>query len=186
MNNKNKKIISLLSFSVVLLLLIPTQIYAVSLTSTQNEPDGTIYKLSVEYKAPYVNGTFFTLTMGVEAVAFGTLEGVIVGFYDIEVDITISGDTYLRSANTTLTDINAVGGTSSTTMMFNLSDITDDQFVLATYFHFYGNNTQGPDPNYGLIWVPGMVKVKEASASIILPILAVLSIAYIVNKKRKK
>ncbi len=170
----------------VLILVIPTQIIALSPTITKNETDGTVYKVSANYSNTYINGTFFELYMEVEAVTFGTLEGVIEAFYDIEVDISLSGDTYFRSGNTTLTDINIEGGSSSSTVLFNLSDITDDNFQLTTHIHFKGNNTQGDDPSYGFIWVLGFVKVKEASAAIIAPILAVLSIAYIANKKRKK
>lgn len=170
----------------IIILVIPTQIFALSPTITKNETDGTVYKVSANYSNTYINGSFFELYMEVEAVTFGTLKGVIVAFYDIEVDISLSGDTYLRNGNTSLLDINIEGGSSSSTVLFNLSDITDDNFQLTTHIHFKGNNTQGDDPSYGFIWVLGFVKVKEASASIILPILAVLSIAYIANKKWKK
>ena len=177
-----KKHISIL-FLTIIILLIPTQTSAISYTKA--ETDGTEYKVSVNFKNTYVNGTLFELELGLEAVTFGTLEGVIVGFYDIEIDLTISGDSVFLSDNTTLTDINIEGGSSSTTLSYNLSGIPFEQFTVATLFDFKGNNTQGEDPDYGLIWIPGFVRVKEASMGIILPILAVLSIAYIINIKRK-
>ena len=181
----NKKQICMFLVTIIILV-IPTQIFALSPTITKNETDGTVYKVTADYSNTYINGSFFELTMEVEAVTFGTLEGVIVAFYDIEVDISITADSYLRTGNITLLDINSEGGSSSSNILFNLSDITDDDFQLTTHVHFKGNNTQGDDPSYGFIWVLGMIRVKEASASIILPILAVLSIAYIANKKWKK
>ncbi|MCE7742261.1 MAG: hypothetical protein GOP50_07350 [Candidatus Heimdallarchaeota archaeon] len=49
-----------------------------------------------------------------------------------------------------------------------------------------GNNTQGDDPEYSTIWGIGRARVEEANLGIILPILAVLSLACIAIRKRKK
>ena len=170
-------------FLTLIILLIPTQTSAISFI--KNESDGTEYKLVANFKNTYVNHSLFEILLELEAVTFGTLEGVIVGFYDIEIDISISGDSVFLTDNTTLTDINIVGGSSSTTLSYNLSGIPFEQFTVATHFQFKGNNTQGDDPTYGLIWVPGFVRVKEANAAIIAPIIAVLCLTYLVKKKRK-
>ena len=180
-----KKYLSILFISLVLILL-STQIEAGSITLTDTEPDGSEYTMSASFEDVYKIGTLFELDLKLTADVFGTLIGVIVAFYDITIDVTISGDVYFAAQNTTLPDINTEGGSSSTTLTFNLSDITDDTFYITTKFEFTGNNTQGDDPsNYGMIWGLGRVRVKEASIGIIVPILAVLSIAIIVLKKKK-
>jgi len=170
---------------IISVLVIPTQIFAVSPSTTRNEDDGTIYKLTVSYPMTYKNNTLFELYLEVEAITFGTLEGVIVAFYDIKIYITFSGDTYFHNDSLNLPDINSEGGISSTTESYNLSDIADESFVFATSFSFKGNNTQGEDPSYGLIWIPGIIRVKEAHAAIIAPILALLYLTYFVKKKRR-
>lgn len=180
------KYLSLLFASLVLIFL-STQNVTGSATLTTTELDGTKYTTAASFEDIYKIGTLFELDLQLTADTFGTLSGVIVAFYDIEIYVTISGDTYFAAQNTTLPDINIEGGSSSTTLTFNLSDITEDDFYIMTQFEFKGNNTQGEDPDdYGVIWGAGRVRVKEANASIILPILAVLSIAYIVHKKQKR
>ncbi len=181
-----KKYLSLLSVS-LLLLILSTQILADFSSLTETKSDGTIYTLTASFADVYKIGTLFELELQLTADTFGTLSGVIVSFYDIAIDVTISGDIYFVAQNTTLPDIDTEGGSSSTTLTFNLSDITDDDFYIMTQWTFKGNNTQGEDPDdYGAIWGIGRVRVKEANASIVLPILAVLSIAFLVQKKRKK
>ena len=180
-----KKYSSLLSV-LLLLLFLSTQILADSDTLTETESDGTKYTLAFSFEDVYKIGTLFELDLQLTADTFGTLSGVIVSFYDIKIDVTISGDIYFVAQNTTLPDIVTEGGSSSTTLTFNLSDITDDNFYIMTQWTFKGNNTQGEDPDgYGAIWGIGRVRVKEATIGIIIPILAVLSIAYILLKKQK-
>ena len=181
-----KKKYQYLFFVSILLLLIPTQIFALSPTITQNEADGTVYKVEATFSNTYTNGTLFELSVELTAVNFGTLTGVIEAFYDIEIDVTFSGDTYFLSDNTTLADITTEGDSSSATLTNNLTGILDDNFVIALAIQFKGSNSQGEDPNYGFLWVPGMVRVKEASIGIILPILAVISLAYFGRKRMKK
>lgn len=181
-----KKYFSLL-FASILLILLSTQILAGSPTLTETEPDGTKYTMAASFEEVYKIGTLFELDLQLTADVFGTISGVIIAFYDITVYITISGDTYFIAQNTTLPDIVTEGGISSTTLIFNLSDSTDDELYIMAQFAFKGNNTQGEDPNdYGKIMGLGRLRVKEASLSIVLPILAVLSIAYIVHKKQKR
>ncbi len=177
-----KKHISILCLTFIILL-IPTQTSAISIAET--ETDGTVYKVTANFKYTYVNGSLFDLSLELEAVTFGTLEGVIVGFYDIVVDISISGESVFLTDNTTLSDINVEGGSSNTALSYNLSGIPFEQFAVATLYSFKGNNTQGEDPDYSFLWIPGFVRVKEASLGIILPIIAVLSLAYLASKKRK-
>ncbi len=165
---------------------IPIQISAVSRTTTRNEDDGTVYTLKVNHPSVYKNLTLYELYLEVEAITFGTLEGVIVAFYDIKIYITFSGDTYFHNDSVALPDINSEGGTSSITRSYNLSDIADESFVLATSFSFKGNNTQGEDPSYGLIWVLGIMGVREAHIAIIAPILAVICLTYLAQKKRRR
>lgn len=165
---------------------IPIRISAVSRTTTRNEDDGTVYNLKVNYPSTYKNLTLYELYLEVEAITFGTLEGVIVAFYDIKIYITFSGDTYFHNDSVTLSDINSEGGISSITRSYNLSDIADDSFVLATSFSFKGENTQGEDPSYGLIWIPGIIGVRKANTAIIVPILAVLCLTYFIQEKRRR
>ena len=180
-----KKYFHLLSIS-ILLILVSTQIEADSYTYTKTETDGTQYTMLADFPDVYKIGELFEFELKLTADVFGTLTGVIVAFYDITIYITISGDIYFAAQNKTLLDIDTESGSSSTIFTFNLSDITDDNFYISTKFEFKGNNTQGEDPDYGFLGGIGRVRVKEASISIIVPILAVLSIAYIVHKKQKK
>ncbi|MCE7739194.1 MAG: hypothetical protein KAU62_05240 [Candidatus Heimdallarchaeota archaeon] len=180
-----KKYLSIL-FALIILIFLPTQILADSTTLTETETDGTEYTMSASFPNVYTISTLFEFDLKLTADVFGTLDVVIVAFYDIKIDVSLSGDIYFAEQNTTLPDINTEGGSSSTTFTFNLSDITDDYFYIMTQWTFKGNNTQGEDPDgYGAIWGIGRVRVKEANASIIVPILAVLSIAIIVLKKKK-
>ena len=180
-----KKYLSILFVS-ILLLFLSTQILAGSVTLTETETDGTIYTMSASFPDVYTIGILFEFEMKLTADVFGTLEGVIVAFYDIIISVTISGDIYFAAQNKTLLDIDTEGGTSITTFTFNLSDIPDDNFYITSKYEFEGNNTQGEDPNYQTVWGLGRVRVKEASLEIIVPILAVLSLAYIVYKKQKR
>ncbi len=181
-----KKYLSLLFVS-ILLIFLSTQIIAGSGSWTRTDADGTKYTMAANFEDVYKIDTLFELDLTLTADTFGTISGVIVAFYDIEIQVTISGDLYFAAQNTTLPDIDTEGGSSSTTLTFNLSDITDDNFYVTTQWTFKGNNVQGEDPdNYGGFWGLGRVRVKEANASIIVPILAVLSVAYITHKKQKK
>jgi len=164
---------------------VPTQILAGSPTLTENETDGTVYTLSASFPDTYTNGTLFDLYFELTADTFGTTVGVIEAFYDILIEFSLDGDTYTLLENTTLADINIEGGSSSTTLSINLTGIADPNFYINTKWTFYGNNTQGDDPEYQYFWGIGRVRVKEASISIIIPVLAVLSIGTIVLKRKK-
>ena len=180
-----KKYLSILFVS-ILLLFLSTQILAGSVTLTETETDGTIYTMSASFEDVYENGTLFELDLQLTADTFGTISGVIVAFYDIKIAVTISGDIYFVKQTTTLPDIVTEGGSSSTTLTFNLSDSTEDDLYIMAQWTFRGNNTQGEDPTgYGKIMGLGRVRIKEAGIGIIIPILAVLSIATIVLKKKK-
>ena len=181
-----KRFFFCLFFITVLIVLIPTQIFAASPTITQNEPDGSVYKLKAWFDTKYDNSSWFWFDLEIKAITFGTLEGVIVALYNIVVDITVSGETYLWTRDYTFANLTYEGDWDFISFGFEIMDITDSRFTITTHFHFKGNNTQGEDPDYGLIWVPGAVKVKGASVSIILPILAVLSLAYLANRKWKR
>ncbi len=186
-----KKRYTYLFFTSILLILSSSQIFARSATMTRTDPDGTKCTMFVGSEEFYIVGTLFELEVQLTADIFGTLSGVvIVAFYDITINVTILGDTYVTTQNTTLPDIDTEGGSSSTTVTFNLSDITDDEFQAKTLFDFKKNNTQGEDLDHGgtLLGMSGIsVRVEEeANASNIAPILAVLSIALILKKKRKK
>ena len=185
MYNLNK-IRTTLFVTSLLLLLLPSLCYGLSPSFVHDEEDGTSYKLFAEYSSSYVNGTLYDITVGIEAVSFGTLEGVIIGFYDIEVYISIIADEYMVDETIPLPDIYTIGGSSSTNQAYNLSGVDDDSFQLAASFQFKGNNTQGEDPTYSFIWIIGFIKVKEASFGLIIPVLAVVSLVYIVGKRRKK
>ena len=181
-----KKYLHLL-FVLTLLALLPTHTLARGATMTLTKPDGTKYTMEVSCESFYKIGTLYELYAQLTADVFGTISGVIVAFYDIEINVTITGDTYFVTQNTTLPDIDTEGGSSSKTLSFNLSDITDDEIHIMTVFQFKGNNTQGEDPDdYGGGLGVGEVRVKEASIDIIAPILAVLSIAIIALKKKKR
>ncbi len=180
-----RKYLSML-FALIILIFLPTQILADSPTLTENETDGTVYTMSASFPDVYTIGILFEFEMKLTADVFGTLEGVIVAFYDIIISVTISGDIYFATQNKNLLDIDTEGGTSITTFTFNLSDIPDDNFYITSKYEFEGNNTQGEDPNYQTVWGLGRVRVKEASIGIVIPILAVLSIAYFIKKKQKR
>ena len=174
-------------FALIILIFLPTQILAGSVTLTETETDGTKYTMSASFEDAYKIGTLFELDLQLTADVFGTLDSVIVAFYAIKISITISGDIYFIAQNTTLPDIVTEGGSSSTTLTFNLSDSTEDDLYIMAQWTFRGNNTQGEDPTgYGKIMGLGRVRIKEATIGIIIPILAVLSIAYIVHKKQKR
>ncbi len=181
-----KKIQTKLLVTILLLLILPSLCYGLSPSYVKNEDDGTSYKLFAEYSSSYVNGTLYDLTAGIEAVSFGTLEGVIIGFYDIELYVSFIAGDFIVDETLTLPNIDAVGGSSSTDQAYNLSGINEDSFQLSFSFQFKGNNTQGEDPTYSFIWIVGFVKVKEASFSLIFPVLAILSMVYVIGKRRKK
>ena len=185
MHIMKRKHLSIL-FALIILIFLPTQTLAGSPTLTENETDGTVYTMSASFPDVYNIGELFEIEMKLTADVFGTLEGVIVAFYDIIITVTIRGDIYFAAQNKTLLDIDTEGGTSITTFTFNLSDIPDDNFYITSKYEFDGNNTQGADPNYQTVWGLGRVNVKEASIAIIVPILAVLSLAYVVYKKQKR
>jgi len=180
-----KRIISLF-FVLNLLILLPLLSKAGSPTWTRSLGDGTKFTLAASFNDNYIIGTLFDLDLELTADAFGTTGVVIEAFYNILVEITLDGDTYTIAANTTLADINVVGGSSSATLSVNLTGIADPEFYINSKWTFYGNNTQGNDPEYQNIWGIGRVRVKEASTAIIAPIFAVLSIAFIVQRKRRK
>lgn len=180
-----KRYISLLII-LNLLILLPLFSLASSPTLTKNHADGSQYTLAATFDDTYTNATLFSLYFELTADIFGTTTGVIVAFYDILVEYSVDGDTFTFSGDTALADINVEGGSSSQTMLLNLTGIGDPEFYITTKWTFYGNNTQGADSEYQDIWGIGRVKVKKASLAIIAPILAVLSLAYIIQKKRKQ
>ena len=178
-----KRYISLI-FVLNLLILLPLLSLASSPSWTRNHADGTQYTLASSFANTYTVGTLFDLYFELTADVFGTTSGVIEAFYDILIEFSLGGDNYTLSDNTTLSDINIVGGSSSTTLSLNLTGIADPEIYISTKWTFYGNNSQGEDPEYQSLWGIGRVKIKEASLAIIAPILAVLSIGAIVLKRK--
>ncbi|MHA1516184.1 MAG: hypothetical protein ACTSPF_11675 [Candidatus Heimdallarchaeaceae archaeon] len=92
-------------FAFIILIFLPTQTLAGSPTLTETETDGTVYTMSASFPEVYNIGELFEIEMKLTADVFGTLEGVIVAFYDIIISVTISGDIYFAAQNKTLLDI---------------------------------------------------------------------------------
>lgn len=181
MKKKNKLI--LLSF--FLFILVSSQTIASLVTMTLTKADGTIYTMAADSERKYKLGEMYEVWVQLTADAFGSTEGTIISFYDIDVTVSILRDSYNKTEFITLPDIVTVGGSESTTFIFNLSDITSDDFDVEVNYRFKGNNTEGTDPDY----VSGMgvreVVVKTA-ANLIFPLLAVLSLGVLVLRRVKK
>lgn len=184
MNNlkRNCKIIILTS---VLFLLVSSQTLALPklLTVTSS---GTTYTLTANIESnKYVVGDLFEPGFELTADVFGT---DIISFYDIILSVKIVADAgaYIKIQNFTLATIETEGESRSDTATFNLSDITADDFMVRILYNFKGNNTgYGDDPAYNGDWLAREITVG-ANASVIFPLLAILSLGIFVHRKLKK
>ncbi len=177
-----------LIYATLLLIFLPTQILALPKLWTVGHANGTEYTFEADVALKtYKKGDLFEIGVTMTADAFGTTGDNIVAFYAIHIDVEIRGYPYLAYQNLTLPDINTEGGSESCDFALNLTDIEDEYFDVYVLYNFMANNTSGED-NYhsGGFKAANQVKVKEASISIVIPILAVLSVVYIVHKKQKK
>lgn len=151
---------------------------------TVTRGDGTQYTLIALIEAnKYVVGDLFEPGFELTADAFGT---DIIAFYDIILSIKIVAGAYLKIQNITLATIETEGESRSDTTTFNLSDITADDFMVRVLYNFKGNNTgYGDDPVYSGDWLAREITVR-ANASVIFPLLAILSLGIFVHRKLKK
>ncbi len=167
----------------VLFLLISSQTLALPklLTVTSS---GTTYTLTANIESnKYVVGDLFEPSFELTADVFGT---DIISFYDIILSIKIVADAYIKIQNITLATIETEGESRSDTVTFNLSDITADDFLVRVLYNFKGNNSgYGDDPVYNGDWLAREITVG-ANASVIFPLLAILSLGIIVHRKLKK
>ena len=182
-----KKKCFLILFSTLLLIFLSTQILALPKLLTVTSGTGTQYTILTDIdSSTHKKSDLFELEVTLTADAFGTNTVNIVAFFDIHIDVSITGDTYLQFQNSTLPDIETEGGSESASFAFNLSDIEDEYFRVYVTYAFFSNNTLGDDNVEGGTWNAREVRVKEASLGIVIPVLAVLSLAYIVHKKQKR
>ena len=180
-----KKKYMYLVFTTLLLIFLPTQILAGTATWSITRPNGTKFTFEPDLASEkYKIGDLFEIGVTMTADIFGT---DIVAFYEINVDAEITGETYFTYENLTLQDINIEGESISATFTFNLSDIVDSYFDVYFIYNFKENDTSDEDAfSSGGFKAAYNIKVKEASIGIIVPILAVLSITYILYKKQRK
>ncbi len=153
---------------------------------TVSSGDGTIFTWTALTESNrYYIGDLFEPGFELTADAFGT---DMIAFYDIVITVKIVKETYLKTQNLTLADINIVGESSSTTASFNLSDITAGDFIVRLVFNFKCNKTVGEDSDYNGDWAALQMKAstEQEDASAIFPVLAILSLGILVRKKLKK
>ena len=183
---KNCKIILL---TAVLFLVLSSQTFALPKLLTISRSDGTEYTLTADFDSNnYIIGEIFEVGLQLTADKFGNYTVNIVSFYDIKMNVSIViEDLYYKTQTTTLPPIDVEGESSSTTLAFNLSEITSDSFYVRVTFTIKGENTIGNDPTYGpTSWLARTIRVKKANASLIFPFLAILSLGTFVHRKLKK
>lgn len=168
----------------VLFLLVSSQTLALPKLLTVTKTDGTKYTLLSDIESSTFNvKNLFEPSFELTADVFGA---DVIAFYDIILTAKIVADYYLKTQNLSLADINAVGESRLGTATFNLSDLTADDFIVRIAYNFKLNDTGfGDDPVCSGDWAVRQITVR-ANASVIFPLLAILSLGIFVHRKLKK